>query len=183
MTKNDKRMEYITMGANEIWTNINTIYDYGIDSDEGQDAKAIILGYTAKMVVEDTNDFITHYIDAAFHGLNKPLTAAERKYVETELAPKVIAETLAELNVLEKVHEDGENAIDDIMEKLENKIKKEEKPAEEQIDPIEQIKKLTAAIEALGTSSALEAARAELIKTREAIYNKAVEELNKAMGR
>lgn len=153
MKMNSRRAEQIQAGVNEIWTNIYTIQNEGLSSELGQVAKATIIGYTVKQVLEDVDLFL----ECTF--LAKKMTDSERKYVETELAPKVIEEARAELEAIEAA----------------------EKAAEEPISAVEKIKKLTAAIEVLGTSTALESARSELIKARKAIYFQAVAELDTAM--
>lgn len=124
------------------------------DGEDVEESREIIKNYTIEDVIADAEDAIMHCWVVS---LRKPLTKKEREWV-VELAKELLADARKEAG-----------------------IKDEEPKKEEVMNYAEQLKKLAAAIKALGDAPELEQARTQLTNLQKEVYKKALAELNAAM--
>lgn len=150
------RKQTIEDGANELWSWVNSIYD----GEDVEYARETIKNYTVEKVIADAEDAI---MNCWVVNLRKPLTKKEREWV-TELAKELLADARKEAGIKDE----------------EPKVEEEPKK-EEAMNYAEQLKKLAAAIKALGDAPELEQARTQLTNLQKEVYKKALAELNAAM--
>lgn len=124
------------------------------DGENVEESREIIKNYTIEDVIADAENAIMHCWVVS---LRKPLTKKEREWV-AELAKELLADARKEAG-----------------------IKDEEPKKEEVMNYAEQLKKLAAAIKALGDAPELEQARTQLTNLQKEVYKKALAELNAAM--